>query len=142
MIMTLASLCLALEVMSLRRSFFRMTRKEDRHHTITQPLRDLWQNKWLSGTIVLAFVISVLSLYIPGVNRRLFKHAPIDLEWAVVVVLMTIWFLFVEGYKWGVRKFYRKREMGKGDMDDLEARAFRTWIDRDSMDVEVVDGKE
>jgi P-type Na+/K+ transporter len=128
MIMVIASLLLAASVMTMRRSFFRQRRKEDRHHTVTQPFRDLWQNKCLAVTIVVGFAASVMSLYIPLVNERLFKHAPIGKEWGVALVLILIWFLSVEGYKWLVRRYFRAKELEKGERGDLEARAFRTWM--------------
>jgi P-type Na+/K+ transporter len=141
MIMTIASLCLALEVMSRRRSFFRMRKKKDRHYTVTQPLRDLWQNKWLTWTIVLVFVVSLISLYIPGINKRLFKHVPIGKEWEVVLVLMSVWFGFVEGYKWCLRRYHKQRERKNGNVDYLELRPFRTWMNSESIELGDV-GKE
>jgi len=86
---------------------------------------------------VLAFGVSMMSLYIPGMNRGLFKHAPIGREWGVVAVLMVNWWVFVEGYKWGVRRYYRKQDDKKGDRDDVEARAFRTWMGGQNVEAEV-----
>lgn len=117
------SLFLAIEMMDLRRSFFRMKPKSP--HYLTQWARDLWENRFLFWSI-LAGVISIFPLlYIPGLNRVVFRHEGISWEWGIVFVETAVFFAGVEAWKLAKRVWFRKKAAKKtGGVTDLESRVF------------------
>jgi Na+-exporting ATPase len=67
-----------------------------------------WKNKVLFWTMIVGAALTVPTLYIPVVNTNVFKHVPIDLEWAVVAVSLTLFLVVAEIYK-----FIKRRTMIK-----------------------------
>jgi len=92
--LTWFSLFLAWEVMSLRRSFFRM--QPGSKHYFTQWARDVWQNRFLFFSAVAGFVLIFPLLYIPVINDVVFKHTGISWEWAIVFISAFLFFAGVE----------------------------------------------
>jgi potassium/sodium efflux P-type ATPase len=74
--LTWCSLFLAWEVLSMRRSFFRMQPGSKKY--FTQWIYDIWRNPFLFWAIVAGFVTIFPVLYIPTLNTVVFKHAGIS----------------------------------------------------------------
>lgn len=68
---------------------------------------DVRRNKFLFWSILFGFVSLVPTLYIPVINRVVFKHEAITWEWAIVVIATLLFFLGVEAWKFGKRIFFR-----------------------------------
>ena len=70
-------------------------------------------------------------MYIPGLNRVVFKHQAITWEWAVVFVATALFFAGVESWKLCKRIYFRRverREGGGRDNGDLEGRTFERYF--------------
>ncbi|PNS20119.1 potassium/sodium efflux P-type ATPase, fungal-type [Sphaceloma murrayae] len=126
--LTWFALFLAWEVVDMRRSFFRMQPDSTRY--FTQWMFDVWRNKFLFWSVIAGFVTIFPTLYIPVINRDVFKHEGITWEWGIVFVEAILFFLGVETWKWAKRVFFRRRAAKMGiTPDDLEKRAFGEYIE-------------
>ncbi|KAG0203385.1 Na+ ATPase [Mortierella sp. GBA30] len=67
-------------------------------------LKTVRQNTTLWLTIVLGALVLIPVIYIPGLNRNVFKHADISYEWGIALAALVIWIAFVEIYKLIKRK--------------------------------------
>lgn len=65
---------------------------------------NLWDNKPLFFTVVGGAALTIPTLYIPTFNTAVFKHKPIDIEWAVVVAALLVFIALGELYKLIKRK--------------------------------------
>jgi Na+-exporting ATPase len=106
--MTWFALFLAWEMMDLRRSFFRM--QPDSKRYFTQWMHDIWRNQFLFWGIMAGFVLAFPILYIPVINRKVFKHSSISWEWGIVFVETVLFFLGIEAWKWCKRVYFRRQE--------------------------------
>ncbi|OTA56643.1 sodium transport ATPase [Hypoxylon sp. EC38] len=70
--------------------------------------RTVWRNKFLFGAVVAGFVITFPVIYLPVIDRAVFKHQAIGIEWAVVAACVLVYIALVESWKAG------KRRLGKG----------------------------
>lgn len=67
-------------------------------------------------------------IYIPVINTKVFKHAPISWEWGIVFVETAMFFGGVEAWKWVKRIYYRRvGETAKNPEDDLERSVFSAY---------------
>lgn len=123
---TWCSLFLAWEMLDMRRSFFAM--QPGSPHVWTQWVRDVWRNRFLFWSIMAGFVTIFPVIYIPVINHDVFVHTGISWEWGIVFVATGLFFVGVEGWKWAKRVYFRRAE-GVADDDDLERRAFGTYMD-------------
>jgi Na+-exporting ATPase len=124
--LTWFSLFLAWEMMNLRRSFFRM--QPGSPYYLTQWFRDVWQNQFLFWAVVAGFVTIFPIIYIPGLNRVVFKHTAITWEWAIVVVATILFFGGIESWKFGKRVYFRRQDMKDGRGRDLESKVFERYL--------------
>ncbi|XXH02307.1 P-type ATPase [Hypoxylon texense] len=132
--LTWFALFLAWEMVDRRRSFFRMQPGSKKY--LTQWVHDVWRNKFLFWAIIVGFVTLFPTLYIPGLNTVVFKHAGISWEWAIVFLSAGLFFLGVESWKWAKRVYFRRKrfqEQKRGgiawkDMD-VEQRTFAEYLD-------------
>ncbi|KAF2226011.1 fungal-type potassium/sodium efflux P-type ATPase [Elsinoe ampelina] len=125
--LTWFSLFLAWEVVDMRRSFFRM--QPDSKNPFQWAI-DVWRNKFLFWSIMAGFVTIFPVLYIPVINRDVFKHEGITWEWGIVFVEAILFFAGVEFWKWLKRAFFRRRAAKRGETpDDLEKKAFGDYIE-------------
>ena len=67
--------------------------------------RTVWQNRFLFGAVSAGFVIAFPVVYIPVVNRTVFKHGAITWEWGVVAACTVVYVVIVESWKAIKRKF-------------------------------------
>jgi len=126
--LTWFSLFLAWEMMHLRRSFFSMKPKSP--YYFTQWMRDVWANQFLFWAVVAGFVTIFPIIYIPGLNRVVFKHEKITWEWGIVIIATLLFFLGIESWKFLKRCYFRRVE-GKewtSDKNDLEGRTFDRYF--------------
>lgn len=108
----------AWEVKHFTRSIFNLD--PTRHNGTFSIFPTLWRNRFLFWAVVAGFVITFPVIYIPFLNKKVFKHKGIGLEWAIVVAALVAYLGLVEGYK-----AYKRRlgvgwtGLGKGDVEDL-----------------------
>jgi Na+-exporting ATPase len=128
--LTWFALFLAWEMVNMRRSFFRM--QPGSKHYLTQWIRDVWRNQFLFWSIFAGFVTVFPIIYIPVINTKVFKHAPISWEWGIVFVETGLFFLGVEAWKFAKRVYYRRvGETAKNPEDDLERSVFSAYTSTD-----------
>lgn len=125
--LTWFALFLAWEMVSMRRSLFRMQPKSKRY--LTQWMLDVWRNQFLFWAVVAGFVTMFPVLYIPTLNTVVFKHAGISWEWGIVFVESILFFLGIEAWKWAKRVYLRHGGGKRGaPAQDAEARAFGGYL--------------
>lgn len=125
--MTWFSLFLAIEMMDLRRSFFRM--RSGSEHYVTQWARDLYENRFLFWSILAGVITIFPILYIPGLNHIVFRHEGISWEWGIVFISTLLFFAGVEAWKFAKRVYLRKQAKKKsGGVTDLESRVFGRYL--------------
>jgi Na+-exporting ATPase len=125
--LTWFSLFLAWEMVSMRRSFFRMQPKSKLY--FTQWFHDVWRNRFLFWAVVGGFITMFPIIYIPKLNTVIFKHTGITWEWGIVFVESGLFFLGIEAWKWAKRIFLRRRaRKAQGNTQDLETRVFARYL--------------
>ncbi|EME48512.1 hypothetical protein DOTSEDRAFT_57843 [Dothistroma septosporum NZE10] len=135
--LTWFSLFLAWEVIDMRRSFFRMTPNST--HYFTDWMRVVWRNQFLFWAIVAGFVLIFPILYIPVINRQVFRHTGISWEWGIVFVASLLFFLGVEFWKWCKRVYFRRQKAqdyqksGMSGSGDLETKVFERYLTQSSL---------
>ncbi|KAL2157262.1 hypothetical protein VTH06DRAFT_6302 [Thermothelomyces fergusii] len=71
----------------------------------TSVLHTVWRNKFLFGAVMAGFVIAFPVIYLPAVNRIVFKHDAITWEWGVVAACVVVYTAIVESWKAVKRRF-------------------------------------
>ncbi|SCV02508.1 LAME_0H02102g1_1 [Lachancea meyersii CBS 8951] len=118
--MTWCALILAWEVIDLRRSFFKMQPETDTPYT--QWLKDIWSNQFLFWSVALGFVSVFPVVYIPVINKEVFKHSGITYEWGVAAAYTVLFWLGAELYKYFKRVYYKNRDRASDPEKDLESK--------------------
>lgn len=101
--LTFLLLVTAWEAKHFTRSLFNMHPEK-----YTGPLsvfRTVWQNKFLFGAVSAGFLIAFPVIYLPVVNRIVFKHEAITWEWGVVMACVVVYITIVESWKAVKRRF-------------------------------------
>ncbi|KAJ9134123.1 Potassium/sodium efflux P-type ATPase [Pleurostoma richardsiae] len=120
----------AWEFKSIRRSMFRLDpESKDRFPFF----RDVWENRFLFWSVAAGSVSVFATVYIPGLNTKVFKHGPISWEWALVIGFTFVFVLGVELWK-HVKRTYRLLEdravvqgiWGQGSVDTDGRRMIKT----------------
>ncbi|KAI9149573.1 calcium-transporting ATPase 3 [Paramyrothecium foliicola] len=125
--LTWFSLFLAWEMISMRRSFFRMQPKSKRY--LTQWCYDVWRNKFLFWAIFAGFITMFPIIYIPGLNDYVFRQTAITWEWGIVFIEVLLFFLGIESWKWAKRIYFRRQaRKAMGGANDLETRTFGRYL--------------
>jgi magnesium-transporting ATPase (P-type) len=65
----------------------------------------LWRNRFLFWAVVAGFTIAFPLVYIPTVNKLVFKHSGITWEWGVVAACVVVYLCLVESWKAVKRRF-------------------------------------
>lgn len=65
----------------------------------------VWKNKFLFGAVVAGFAITFPVIYLPVIDRTVFKHQAIGVEWAIVMGCVIAYMALVETWKAGKRRF-------------------------------------
>ena len=79
-----------------------------------------WRNQFLFWSVVVGFVLTVATLYIPVIDTVVFMHLGIEWEWVVVIIAVLVFLSAAESYKWAKRIYLRKigQAPKKGDLED------------------------
>lgn len=79
-----------------------------------------WRNQFLFWSVVVGFVLTVATLYIPVIDTVVFMHIGISWEWVVVIVANMVFLTAAESWKWAKRVYFRKigHAPKKGDEED------------------------
>lgn len=86
----------AWEFKSIRRSMFHL----DPDSTHKFPIfADLWENKFLFWAVAIGAISVFPTVYIPVLNRNVFKHTGISWEWGVVFGMSIVYVVGVELWK-------------------------------------------
>jgi P-type Na+/K+ transporter len=93
----------AWELKSLRRSLFSLNPETTKRWG---SLSDVYENRFLFWSVVLGALSVFPAVYIPGLNRDVFKHTGISWEWTPVVVCVVVFVFGMETWK------FTKRRMG------------------------------
>ncbi|KAM7197479.1 hypothetical protein V8F20_006624 [Naviculisporaceae sp. PSN 640] len=101
--LTFLLLVTAWEAKHFTRSLFNM--HPERWTGITSIVWTVWENKFLFGAVSAGFVIAFPVIYLPVVNRTVFKHGPITWEWGVVMATVVMYIAIVESWKCVKRRF-------------------------------------
>ncbi|KAH8847166.1 hypothetical protein MCOR27_009935 [Pyricularia oryzae] len=105
--LTILLLVTSWEVKHFTRSLFNMN-PERGWHGPTAVFKTVWHNRFLFWSVMAGFVIMFPVIYIPYVNRLIFKHDSIGWEWGVVFACLTVYIGLVEIWK------AIKRKLGLG----------------------------
>ncbi|KAK3997764.1 putative type IID cation-transporting ATPase [Cladorrhinum sp. PSN332] len=100
--LTFLLLVTAWEAKHFTRSLFNMHPEK-----YTGPLsvfKTVWANKFLWWAVSAGFVICFPVIYLPTVNRVVFKHEAITWEWGVVAACVVVYICIVEAWKAGKRR--------------------------------------
>jgi magnesium-transporting ATPase (P-type) len=74
--------------------------------------RTIWRNRFLFYAATAGFVIQFPVIYLPVINREVFKHGGITWEWGLVFASLVVYILVVESWK------AIKRKLGVGKAKD------------------------
>lgn len=139
--LTWFALFLAWEMVHMRRSFFRMEPKPEKPMTIW--MRHVWRNPFLFWSIFAGFVTVFPIIYIPVINKVVFKHAPISWEWGIVFVEAALFIAGVELWKLGKRVYFRRwGEKAVNPELELSGKAFSRYASVANAEGDVETGME
>ncbi|QLL32177.1 hypothetical protein HG536_0C03450 [Torulaspora globosa] len=119
--MTWCALILAWEVVDMRRSFFKMQPETDTPYT--QFFKDIWSNKFLFFSIIIAFATAFPVVYIPVINTRVFLHGPITYEWGIAFGFTIAFCAGAELYKYFKRLYFKNKGKAENPENDLEKKS-------------------
>ncbi|KAL2270652.1 hypothetical protein VTJ83DRAFT_23 [Remersonia thermophila] len=102
--LTFLLLVTAWEAKHFTRSLFNM-HPEKYPGGVRSACRTVWQNRFLFGAVTAGFVIAFPVIYIPFINRIVFKHEAITWEWGIVAAAVVIYTAIVETWKAIKRRF-------------------------------------
>ncbi|VBB80618.1 Putative type IID cation-transporting ATPase [Podospora comata] len=100
--LTFLLLVTAWESKHFTRSLFNM--HPEKYSGPLSVFKTIWQNKFLFGAVSAGFVICFPLVYLPVVNRTVFKHEAITWEWGIVAACVAAYILIVEAWKAGKRR--------------------------------------
>ncbi|KAK8063160.1 potassium/sodium efflux P-type ATPase [Apiospora saccharicola] len=66
--------------------------------------KTVYRNRFLFGAVMAGFVITFPVVYLPVINRLVFKHEAIGREWGVVAGCVVVYLALVEAWKAGKRR--------------------------------------
>ncbi|KAE8353222.1 hypothetical protein BDV28DRAFT_111964 [Aspergillus coremiiformis] len=120
--LTFLLLVTAWEVKHFSRSLFNLD--PGRYPGKISVFHSIWQNRFLFWAVVAGFVVAFPVIYLPAVNRIVFKHQAIDWEWGIVFGCVVVYVALVESWKATKRAF----GIGSGKnatltLEDAEMRA-------------------
>ncbi|KXX81602.1 Calcium-transporting ATPase 3 [Madurella mycetomatis] len=87
----------AWEFKSIRRSMFRLNPDDDSKFPL---FKDLYENRFLFWAVAIGLVSVFPTVYIPYLNRDVFKHTNISWEWGVVFGMTIIYVFGIEAWKY------------------------------------------
>ncbi|KAM3522991.1 hypothetical protein MY4038_008383 [Beauveria bassiana] len=129
----------AWEFKSLRRSMFRLNPDDDSKFPF---FKDVYSNRFLFWSVICGALSVIPVVYIPELNTKFFKHAPISWEWALSVGFTIVFVAGIEGWKFAKRQFgllqdraVQRGAWGQGGPDEsgvkfrktMSMSSFKTW---------------
>lgn len=102
--LTFLLLITAWEVKHFSRSLFNLDPTSN-HSGIFSVFPTVWRNRFLFWAVIAGFVIAFPVVYIPIINRHVFKHAAITWEWGIVLGCVVAYIVAVETWK-GIKRRY------------------------------------
>lgn len=124
--LTFLLLVTAWEVKHFSRSLFNFD--PTRHSGPFSIFPTLWRNRFLFWAVVAGFVITFPVIYLPIINRAVFKHEGITWEWGVVLACLVVYIVLVESWKAVKRRF--GIGSGKHGLITLEDAEMRVGVSR------------
>ncbi|CEL04679.1 Putative Ca2 transporting ATPase [Aspergillus calidoustus] len=120
--LTFLLLITAWEVKHFSRSLFNLD--PDRNPGKLSVFHSVWRNQFLFWAVIAGFVVAFPVIYLPEVNRVVFKHHGISWHWGIVFGCVVVYLALVESWKAVKRRF----RIGTGKnatltMEDAEMRA-------------------
>ncbi|EAS34808.1 potassium/sodium efflux P-type ATPase, fungal-type [Coccidioides immitis RS] len=88
----------AWEVKHFSRSLFNMD-LTGRKAGLLSVFPTLWRNRFLFWAVAAGFFITFPVVYLPTVNRLVFKHLSITWEWGIVVGCVVVYIMLIESWK-------------------------------------------
>lgn len=101
---TLLLLVTAWEVKHFSRSLFNMYPESGAHRGISV-FSAVWRNRFLFWAVTAGFSILFALVYLPVINREVFKHGAITWEWGVSFGCVVIYIAAIESWKAIKRRF-------------------------------------
>lgn len=101
--LTFLLLVTAWEVKHFSRSLFNLD--PDQYPGKLSVFNSIWKNQFLFWAVVAGFVIAFPVIYLPEVNRVVFKHQGITWHWGVVFGCVVVYLALVESWKAAKRRF-------------------------------------
>ncbi|KAL2132269.1 hypothetical protein VTI74DRAFT_4009 [Chaetomium olivicolor] len=114
--LTFLLLVTAWEAKHFTRSLFNM--HPEKYTGLLSVFKTVWQNRFLFGAVTAGFVIAFPVIYLPIVNRTVFKHESITWEWGVVAACVAAYTAIVEVWKAIKRRFKLGAPVWKPGGDD------------------------
>jgi Na+-exporting ATPase len=102
--LTFLLLVTAWEVKHFSRSLFNLD-PTSKHSGIFSVFPTVWRNRFLFWAVVAGFVVAFPVVYLPVVNRIVFKHSAITWEWGIVFGCVVVYISSVETWKAIKRRF-------------------------------------
>jgi magnesium-transporting ATPase (P-type) len=105
---TLLLLVTAWEVKHFSRSLFNLypgTIPSSRFTTTFSIFPTLWRNRFLFWAVIAGLTMMFPIIYIPVINRQVFKHGPITWEWGVSFGCVVVYVAAIESWKAVKRRF-------------------------------------
>jgi magnesium-transporting ATPase (P-type) len=91
----------AWEFKDIRRSLFRLNPDDESRFPL---FKDLYNNKFLFWAVAIGLVSVFPTVYIPYLNRHVFKHTSISWEWGVVIGMTILYVFGIETWKFTKRR--------------------------------------
>ncbi|OAL74946.1 potassium/sodium efflux P-type ATPase, fungal-type [Trichophyton violaceum] len=112
----------AWEVKHFSRSLFNLD--PARYPGVFSVFPTLWRNRFLFWAVAAGFVTSFPVIYIPVVNKLVFKHVAISWEWGIVAGCVVVYIALIESWK-AVKRALKIGSAGTSliTMQDAEMRA-------------------
>ncbi|KAF2743219.1 potassium/sodium eff [Sporormia fimetaria CBS 119925] len=101
---TLLLLVTAWEVKHFSRSLFNLYPESSSHRGLSI-FPTLWRNRFLFWAVTAGFSILFAIIYIPVINREVFKHGAIGWEWGVSFSCVVVYVAAIESWKAIKRRF-------------------------------------
>ncbi|OMH84339.1 Calcium-transporting ATPase 3 [Zancudomyces culisetae] len=95
-------------VLTMSILIFSYSCRDTRRQTLSiEKIRTLFENKALAFSFLFGAAITFIALYVPGVNKGVFKQSGITWEWGLVFACFALFLAFDAVYKWVKCKKFR-----------------------------------
>ena len=79
-------------------------------HGVLQVFPNIYKNKFLFWSVVVGIITPFPAIFIPVINRQVFRHNPISWEWGLVMGSNVLFVAGCEAYKAAKRKHFSNLE--------------------------------